>query len=134
MLTFWKNLIVASMLTSYGCAHVASPAASLPVLMYVDKGFVPIDSDNPPTDGVWASWDDAKALANNNRLERLELAGRNIDLDAQNHLLQKKLQAKEEEAIQLSSGWRSWLAHWGIPIGLLCGFGLGIGIAIGVKK
>lgn len=122
------------MLISHGCSQVAALPVAPPSSMYVGNGFVPIDSKNPPTDGVWASWEDAKALANNNRLERLELVGKNIELEAQNDILQKKLQDKDEEVIQLSSGWKSWLAHWGVPIGLLCGFGLGIGIAIGVKK
>lgn len=131
MRTSLRNLTVIVTLTSYGCAHVEIPQASS---MYVERGFRPIDSSNPPTDGVWATWDDARALANNNRLERFGLMSKNIDLESQNKLLQKKLEAKEEEIEQYDNGYRSWLAHWGIPIGLLCGLGLGIGIVIGARK
>jgi hypothetical protein len=135
MQTLLRSLTVASMLISYGCSHVTAPIGNhVAANAFVDRGFQPIDAANPPKDGVWATWDDAKAIANNNRLERFELTRKNIELESASSLLQKKFEAKEQEAIDLSSGWRSWLAHWGLPVGLLCGLGLGIGIAIGVQK
>jgi hypothetical protein len=131
MRIFSRNLIVIVTLISQGCAHV--PVIQ-PSSMFVDKGFQPIEKENPPTNGVWATWDDARSLANNNRLERLELARRNIELSSQNELLSKKIEMKEIESQQYQTGYKSWLAHWGIPLGLLCGIGLGIGVAVGVKK
>lgn len=129
----WTTVVMClTSLTASNLTNCSRPSLPPPVPVVV-KGFQEIDPENPPTEGVWATWDDARALALAQQQERLDAMHEVADLTQDNALLKAQMQAQIEANQQLTTGWRAWLMSWGLPLGLLCGLGLGVGIALGVK-
>lgn len=124
--------LIVIVLTTSDCAHIVKSQKEAEVISYATGGFREIDPSNPPKHGVWSTWDDARTIANNNRIEREQFRNEIASFTRMNYELTEKLKEEEEKNRLLNTGYKSFLAHWGLPIGLLGGFAIGMGVAIGL--
>lgn len=124
-----KNLIVSLVLISFACAHVnnSEKVEEYNGYVKVEHGILPIDPENPPINGVWMSWEDAIAMANNKRKERREflVLGERLKLDKE--LTQARLEKTETQLKEAESPMGKFWKTWGFPIGIILGFGIGFG-------
>lgn len=129
--TYLTSLIVILSIINQNCAHVSEPI--METYKFSGTGFKAIDPSSLPTDGVWASWDEALTIANNNKIERAQYSNEIAGLRKNNEYLSKKLNESEENNRINNTGYRAWLSSWGLPLGLLCGVGVGLGLGLGLK-
>lgn len=132
-----RSLIAIVTLISFACSSVRKPSENFSsVIRYsqVKSGFVPIDKENPPTDGVWATWEDARAIAINNEAERTKFLLQINSIESDRDVALMRLNSAEKKLEQETSGIGQWLKKWGLPVGLLVGMGAGIGISFAARK
>ena len=133
---YLKSLIVIVTLISFACAH--SPAAvdkpEFSGYAVIKKGMQPIDPDNPPVDGVWSTWEDAAAIANNQRRERAELYIKINQTSEERDIALARLAKAQEEFEKNNKGIDKWVKQWGLPVGIVLGFGLGVGVFFAARN
>lgn len=142
--TYLKNLIVIGMIISQlNCAAaLKSVVISEPMVVTDDESPVPdgfllglqeIDPENPPMEGLWTSWNDATAMANFLRSERIKtdtkIAFALRDRDIANHNA-GVLKMQLDDANSPSKRW--WMT-WGFPIGLGIGTILGVIVPVAIQ-
>lgn len=122
------SLIVIATLTESCAQRIAvSPGPStLPVFSGVQE----IDPSRPPRDGVWMTWQDASAMAVNQRNERLFCQER--ELLCKKELAQLSF-SKETMEKQIKRDMRqSWWYIWGCPVGIVAGVLIGSIVPIAI--
>lgn len=136
-----KKLIVIVSLISYNCASTGKVINPLITLSEEKKdnetfGIRQIDPINPPLDGVWMTWSDAKNLADYQRQERVSCSITVLDVEKDREICGISLK-KTEKALQEQDGSvNKWFNKWGFPLGVIIGglIGVAVPIAIGVHK
>lgn len=124
--------LIVTVLIINSCSYSAKTSKPIDVISYATGGFREIDPSNPPKHGVWSTWEDARSIANNNRLEREQFRNEIASFTRMNYELTEKLKEEEEKNRVLNTGYKSFLSHWGLPIGIIGGFAIGMGVAIGL--
>lgn len=131
-----KSLIAIVTLISFACAGTKQ-AVDAPLFSgyaLIKNGMQPIDPEKPPTDGVWASWEDAIAISNNQRKERSDLFIKINQTAEERDIAMARLVKTQEELEKNNKGIDKWLKQWGLPVGIVLGFGLGVGIFYAARK
>ena len=133
---FSKSLIATVTLISFACAHTKQVADKPLFSGYavIKKGLQPIDPENPPIDGVWSTWEDAAAIANNQRRERADLFIKMNQTAEERDIALARLAKAQEEMEKNNKGIDKWIKQWGLPVGIVLGFGLGVGIFFAARK
>ena len=137
-----RKLIVIVSLISYNCAatnKVANPTIlkqDIPLMQQSSEGAQEIDPLNPPTNGVWMTWEDAYSLAKFQREQRISLNNKILDAEKDKEICGIKLQKTEKALQEQDSSVKKWFNTWGFPIGIIVGGILGatLPIALGAHK
>lgn len=107
-----------------------------PVKLYqaAKYGFREINPSSLPTEGVWATWEDAEVIANNNKIEIMQYKDEISYISSKNKLLEDRLAVEEELNKENKSPYKSWMATWGAPLGIIIGIGAGIFIGKSIAE
>lgn len=135
-----KSLIVISTIISYlGCAaapkkelFVASTTVDYeqPASQKMVLGFREIDSENPPVEGLWTTWDEAIFMANALREERIKNETKIAVISKERDIAKYQMGMYQKQLIEDNSPAKKWWLTWGFPIGVGIGTILGVVVPI----
>ncbi len=94
--------------------------------------FKPIDSAQPPKDGVWASYQDASEFVNQIKIKEISLKEKLVITERDRDLALTKLEGKTQELLEQEKN-QNWFSRWGMPIGLMAGVGISLAVFFAVK-
>lgn len=89
--------------------------------------FLVIDFKNPPKNGIWMSWEDAKIYSNRLQKERLDWKRYAYRQQRELELEKARRQMLEQNATAIQTGYEKFWIEWGFPLGI--GLGLVTGVA-----
>lgn len=89
--------------------------------------FKPIDSTQPPKDGVWASYQDASEFINQIKIKEISLKEKLVITEQDRDLALAKLDGKTQELLQQEKN-ENWFSRWGLPVGAIIGVGLSLAV------
>lgn len=126
-------LALISSFITFSCAHLQKD--TLLTSKNDFKGLKQIEKDNPPSEGVYMSWDDAYIMAYMNKKERLQCQEMRITLTSEIDKLKSINNDCKKTVSDVNTS--KWWATWGMPIGIISGIVIGATvplIVIGVQR
>lgn len=111
-------------------------ADNIKITMQEQNGLQEIDKNNPPTDGVWMTWENAYYLAKFQQQQRMQCNESILQSKKETELCKVDLNSTQKMLNSNNSAISNWLGVWGIPLGILIGgiIGASIPIAVGANK
>lgn len=111
-------------------------AGNVKITMQESNGLQEIDKNNPPTDGVWMTWESAYYLAKFQQQQRMQCNESILQSKKETELCKVDLNSAQKMLNANNSAINNWLGVWGIPLGILIGgiIGAAIPIAVGANK
>ncbi|WP_288980379.1 hypothetical protein [uncultured Flavobacterium sp.] len=111
-------------------------ADNIKITMQEQNGLQEIDKNNPPTDGVWMTWENAYYLAKFQQQQRMQCNESILQSKKEIELCKVDLNSTQKMLNSNNSAIGNWLGVWGIPLGILIGgiIGASIPIAVGANK